>query len=80
MKARIEMGDAPEQAKKLAAARHRSDNMERYNEAVNLVNKAVELCFNSAKTNVEISHEIGVTRRQASRLRHGSKAAWERLV
>jgi hypothetical protein len=68
---RIEMGEAPEQAKKLAAQQ---------GQLVGNIDRAIGLCGDPSKTNSEVASAIGVTRRQVSRLRHGSQAAWNRLV
>ena len=81
---RIEMGNAPSQTQKLADARHDSGeytkNDTRFEQATNRINKAFALCADSTKTNSEVASAIGVTRRQVSRLRHGSQAAWDRLA
>jgi hypothetical protein len=79
---RIQMGEAPKQAQKLAEARRHSGeyNAAQFEHHANLIGRAAELCFDPSKTNTEVAHTIGVTRRQVSRLRHGSQAAWNRLA
>ena len=77
-RARIEIGDAPERAKKLISARLKPGELA--GNVFDRIDRAVNLCADPSKTNSEIASAIGVTRRQVSRLRHGSKAAWERLV
>jgi len=75
---RIEMGEAPGRARDLVSARLRPGELP--GNIFDRINHVIELCFDPAKTNSEVASAIGVTRRQVSRLRHGSQAAWDRLV
>jgi len=48
--------------------------------AGNCIDRALSACLDPDKTNAEVAAVVHVTRRQASRLRHGSEAAWARLA
>lgn len=77
-RARIEMGDAPDLAREIAKSKLYTEMQ--LNQANNRIDRAQLLCADVSLTNGDIASKIGVSRRQVSRLRHGCKAAWERLA
>jgi hypothetical protein len=81
-RARITLDFQHEHAFEVVKAKRRSGDYTE-NEAVSAglrIDRALTACLDPDRTNAEVGAHLGVTRRQASRLRHGSEAAWARLA